>query len=154
MLKCLPFWKACNRHVDYIDKRHCNLTQVPEDILRYVRTLEELLLDANQIRELPRVCIMKISYIFVWFMIFSCQTRPTFGSTLLTTRLLPIFLQGFFRLQQLRKLTLSDNEIARLPPDIGNFMNLMELDISRNGEYLLKPSLNGRKSGMFRAKRR
>lgn len=58
MLKCLPFWKACNRHVDYIDKRHCNLTQVPEDILRYVRTLEELLLDANQIRELPRVCIL------------------------------------------------------------------------------------------------
>lgn len=41
--------------MDYVDKRHCNLTQVPEDILRYVRTLEELLLDANQIRELPRV---------------------------------------------------------------------------------------------------
>ena len=55
MLKCLPFWKGCNRHVDYIDKRHCNLTQIPEDILRYVRTLEELLLDANQIRERPRV---------------------------------------------------------------------------------------------------
>ena len=43
------------------------------------------------------------------------------------------YLQGFFRLLQIRKLGLSDNEIARLPPDIANFMNLMELDVSRNG---------------------
>lgn len=56
MFKCLPFWKACNRHVEYIDKRHCNLTSVPDEIIRYSRSLEELLLDANQIRELPRVC--------------------------------------------------------------------------------------------------
>ena len=55
MLKCFPLWRACNRQVEYIDKRHCNLTSVPEDVLRHTRTLEELLLDANQIRELPRV---------------------------------------------------------------------------------------------------
>ena len=56
MFKCFPLWRACNRHVDYVDRRHCNLTAVPDDILRYSRTLEELLLDANQLRELPRVC--------------------------------------------------------------------------------------------------
>ena len=55
MFKCFPLWKACNRQVDYVDRRHCNLTSVPDDILRYSRSLEELLLDANQIRELPRV---------------------------------------------------------------------------------------------------
>jgi len=43
--------------------------------------------------------------------------------------------QGFFRLLQLRKVTLSDNEISRLPPDIANFMNLQELDVSRNGLF-------------------
>ena len=58
MFKCLPFWKACNRHVESIDKRHCSLMAIPDDILRYTRSLEELLLDANQIRELPRVCMV------------------------------------------------------------------------------------------------
>lgn len=55
MFKCFPLWRACNRQVEYIDRRHCNLTAVPDDVLRYTRSLEELLLDANQIRELPRV---------------------------------------------------------------------------------------------------
>ncbi|KAK1796955.1 hypothetical protein P4O66_008265 [Electrophorus voltai] len=38
----------------------------------------------------------------------------------------------FFRLSNLRKLGLSDNEIQRLPPEVANFMQLVELDISRN----------------------
>jgi len=56
MFKCMPFLNACNRHVEYIDRRHGNLTSVPEEVLRYARTLEELLLDSNLIRELPKVC--------------------------------------------------------------------------------------------------
>ena len=44
------------------------------------------------------------------------------------------FFQNFFRLNRLRKLGLSDNEIQRLPPDIQNFENLVELDVSRNGK--------------------
>jgi len=42
--------------------------------------------------------------------------------------------QNFFRLHRLRRLGLSDNEINRLPPDIQNFENLVELDVSRNGK--------------------
>ncbi|KAB0393015.1 hypothetical protein E2I00_010729, partial [Balaenoptera physalus] len=38
----------------------------------------------------------------------------------------------FFRLLNLRKLGLSDNEIQRLPPEVANFMQLVELDVSRN----------------------
>lgn len=34
---------------------HCSLQAVPEEIYRYSRSLEELLLDANQLRELPKV---------------------------------------------------------------------------------------------------
>lgn len=37
---------------------------------------------------------------------------------------------------KLRKLGLSDNEIQRLPPEIANFMQLVELDVSRNGKGL------------------
>lgn len=54
MLKCIPLWR-CNRHVESVDKRHCSLTAVPDEIYRYNRSLEELLLDANQLRELPKV---------------------------------------------------------------------------------------------------
>lgn len=54
MLKCIPLWR-CNRHVESVDKRHCSLQAVPEEIYRYSRSLEELLLDANQLRELPKV---------------------------------------------------------------------------------------------------
>jgi protein scribble len=95
MFRCIPIFKGCNRQVEFVDKRHCSLPNVPEDILRYSRSLEELLLDANHIRDLPK---------------------------------------NFFRLHRLRKLGLSDNEIHRLPPDIQNFENLVELDVSRNGK--------------------
>ncbi|EDW24978.1 GL23097 [Drosophila persimilis] len=97
MFKCIPIFKGCNRQVEFVDKRHCSLPQVPEEILRYSRTLEELFLDANHIRDLPK---------------------------------------NFFRLNRLRKLGLSDNEIGRLPPDIQNFENLVELDVSRNARTL------------------
>lgn len=55
MFKCIPIFKGCNRQVEYVDKRHCSLPNVPEEILRYSRSLEELLLDANHIRDLPKV---------------------------------------------------------------------------------------------------
>lgn len=55
MFRCIPIFKGCNRQVEYIDKRHCSLPCVPDDILRYSRSLEELLLDANHIRDLPKV---------------------------------------------------------------------------------------------------
>ena len=48
-----------------------------------------------------------------------------------------VFLQPFFQLVKLRKLGLSDNEIQRLPQEIANFMQLVELDVSRNGKCQL-----------------
>lgn len=47
----------CARQIDYIDRRHCGLTEIPEEIYRYERTLEELLLDFNDIQELPPVSV-------------------------------------------------------------------------------------------------
>lgn len=40
--------------------------------------------------------------------------------------------QSFFRLTKLRKLSLHDNEFIVLPPDIRNFVYLVELDASKN----------------------
>lgn len=43
--------------MEVIDKRHCSLLYVPDEIYRYERSLEELLLDANQLRDLPKVSL-------------------------------------------------------------------------------------------------
>jgi hypothetical protein len=63
MFKCFPI-PFCNRNVEQIDKRHCNLTVVPDDILRYKHTLEELLLDANQLQDLPKVIQINVCVLF------------------------------------------------------------------------------------------
>ena len=55
MMSCAPLLKACNYQVDVVDKSSCGLATVPDDILRYGRSLDELLLDANQIRDIPKV---------------------------------------------------------------------------------------------------
>lgn len=102
MFKCIPFAR-CNRHVESIDKRHQNLTSFPDDIIRYYRTLEELLLDSNQLHELPK---------------------------------------GFYKLTQLRKLDISDNEIEKISSEIGNFINLVEFDCNRNGKLNCKYLFN------------
>lgn len=65
MFKCMPIFRACNRQVEWIDRRHCNLQSVPDDVMRYTRSLEEVFLDANSIRELPKVrwmTVLKICY--------------------------------------------------------------------------------------------
>ncbi|RMB93737.1 hypothetical protein DUI87_29829 [Hirundo rustica rustica] len=109
MLRCMPPLWRCNRHVEALDRRHCSLQAVPEEIYRYSRSLEELLLDANQLRELPKVSV--------------CPPLCPDTWEELSSR---------YRLLNLRKLGLSDNEIQRLPPEVANFMQLVELDISRN----------------------
>lgn len=202
MFRYIPIFKGCNRQVEYVDKRHCSLPSVPDDILRYSRSLEELLLDANHIRELPKVSNYKLaacqlyrfflslalspshlsspsSFFRLFFSyglhdvssrratidverlrrnssgddVIRCHHTTCFFSSYLTyhvntlTPTFPYLFQNFFRLQRLRKLGLSDNEIGRLPPDIQNFENLVELDVSRNGErYFHKRSLES----MFR----
>lgn len=54
MFKCIPRFK-CNRHVEFVDKSHSALSEIPTDILTNTRSLEELLLDANHLRDLPKV---------------------------------------------------------------------------------------------------
>ena len=68
MFKCFNFfpWRG-NRQYDSIDKRHCNLTSVPDEILRQERSLEELYLSANQLKELPKVSVHYIAALFNFF---------------------------------------------------------------------------------------
>lgn len=74
----------CARQIDYIDRRHCGLTFIPDDVYRHERTLEELLLDYNSLQELPPVSTRRgegftdkgwmVCVIFAWGrVLFGCE---------------------------------------------------------------------------------
>lgn len=55
-------FKACigfrSRRVEYLDKTHCSLARIPEEVYRNERWLEELILDMNMIQEFPPVRLL------------------------------------------------------------------------------------------------
>ncbi len=52
---CLCFRPKPN-DIKTLDYSHCCLEDVPNNVFTHERTLEDIYLDANQIRDLPRVC--------------------------------------------------------------------------------------------------
>ncbi|CAF4606767.1 unnamed protein product [Rotaria sp. Silwood1] len=115
MFKCFPL-PFCNRNLEQIDKRHCNLTSVPDDVLRYTRTLEELLLDANQLQDLPKGVYRLI------------QLRRLTISDNEIQRLLPEIGQ----LVNLEELDCSRNDIGEIPENIRHCKSLQKFDFSGN----------------------
>ncbi|KAH9491964.1 hypothetical protein Btru_026899 [Bulinus truncatus] len=116
MLKCIPLFRACNRQVESVDRRHWGLTSVPDDVLRYARSLEELALDANQIKELPRGFFRLV------------QLRKLSLSDNEIGRL-PEEISNFVNLME---LDVSKNEIFEIPDKIRLCKNLQVLDFSSN----------------------
>ncbi|KAG4077841.1 hypothetical protein HA402_013775 [Bradysia odoriphaga] len=116
MFKCIPIFKGCNRQVEFVDKRHCSLTSVPEEILRYSRSLEELLLDANHLRELPKN-------------FFRLHRLRKLGLSDNEIHKLPSDIQNF---ENLVELDVSRNDIADIPDDIKHLASLQVADFSSN----------------------
>ncbi|XP_021372192.1 erbin-like isoform X5 [Mizuhopecten yessoensis] len=52
--KCPCLRPQIEEDVRELDYRHCSLTDVPSEVFNFERTLEELFVDSNQIRDLPR----------------------------------------------------------------------------------------------------
>uniref|UniRef100_A0A0N5BLJ9 Protein lap1 n=1 Tax=Strongyloides papillosus TaxID=174720 RepID=A0A0N5BLJ9_STREA len=111
----MPFM-ACNRQVDSIDRRQCNLQTVPHEVERYARHLEELLLDMNHIKELPKV-------------LFRLTKLKTLGLSDNDIYTLPA---DIAQLHSLMDLNLSRNDISDLPEEINACRQLMVLDLSSN----------------------
>ncbi|EZA58536.1 Protein lap4 [Ooceraea biroi] len=116
MFRCIPIFKGCNRQVEYVDKRHCSLPCVPDDVLRYSRSLEELLLDANHIRDLPKN-------------FFRLQRLRKLGLSDNEIHHLPPDIQNF---ENLVELDVSRNDIEHIPDDIKNLRALQVADFSSN----------------------
>ncbi|CAK5124964.1 unnamed protein product [Meloidogyne enterolobii] len=112
---CMPFF-ACNRQIDLIDRRQCNLQSIPGDLERYARSLEELLLDMNHINSLPKS-------------LFRLHKLQRLGLSDNDIHRLPPEVSG---LQNLVELNLSRNDISDLPEELRICQNLQVLDISSN----------------------
>ncbi|XP_064213806.1 protein lap4 isoform X4 [Tribolium castaneum] len=130
MFRCIPIFKGCNRQVEFVDKRHCSLPTVPEDILRYSRSLEELLLDANHIRDLPKN-------------FFRLHRLRKLGLSDNEIHRLPSDIQNF---ENLVELDVSRNDIPDIPESIGALRSLQVADFSSNPIPRLPPAFSQLKS--------
>uniref|UniRef100_A0A3B3T4T8 Leucine rich repeat containing 1 n=1 Tax=Paramormyrops kingsleyae TaxID=1676925 RepID=A0A3B3T4T8_9TELE len=115
MFHCIPLWR-CNRHVESVDKRHCSLLYVPDEIYRYSRSLEELLLDANQLRDLPK-------------QFFQLVKLRKLGLSDNEIQRLPPEIANFM---QLVDLDISRNDILEIPESISFCKALQVADFSGN----------------------
>ncbi|XP_073536129.1 protein scribble homolog isoform X14 [Phyllobates terribilis] len=161
MLKCIPLWR-CNRHVESVDKRHCSLHAVPDDIYRYSRSLEELLLDSNQLQELPKPFFRLLNlrklglsdneiqrlppevanFMQLVELDISRNDIPEIPESIKFCKSLEIadfsgnplsrLPDGFTQLRSLAHLALNDVSLQSLPNDIGNLANLVTLELREN----------------------
>ncbi|XP_073715280.1 protein scribble homolog isoform X17 [Misgurnus anguillicaudatus] len=171
MLKCIPLWR-CNRHVESVDKRHCSLAAVPDEIYRYSRSLEELLLDSNQLRDLPKPFFRLSNLRKLGLSDNEIQKLPPDVANFTQLVELDIsrnditeipenikFCQaleivdfsgnplsrlpdGFAQLRGLAHLSLNDVSLQSLPNDIGNLSNLVTLELRENLLKSLPTSLS------------
>ncbi|XP_047423966.1 protein scribble homolog isoform X16 [Mugil cephalus] len=171
MLKCIPLWR-CNRHVESVDKRHCNLQTIPDEIFRYSRSLEELLLDANQLKELPKPFFRLLNlrklglsdneiqrlppevanFMQLVELDISRNDIPEIPESIKFCRALEIadfsgnplsrLPDGFTQLRTLAHLALNDVSLQTLPSDIGNLANLVTLELRENLLKSLPTSLS------------
>ncbi|KAK3567493.1 hypothetical protein QTP86_019966, partial [Hemibagrus guttatus] len=171
MLKCIPLWR-CNRHVESVDKRHCSLNTVPDEIYRYTRSLEELLLDANQLRELPKPFFRLLNlrklglsdneiqrlppevanFMQLVELDISRNDIPEIPETIKFCKALEIadfsgnplsrLPDGFTQLKALAHLALNDVSLQSLPNDIGSLENLVTLELRENLLKSLPTSLS------------
>ncbi|XP_072234698.1 protein scribble homolog isoform X5 [Leuresthes tenuis] len=171
MLKCIPLWR-CNRHVESVDKRHCNLQTVPDEIFRYSRSLEELLLDSNQLKELPKPFFRLLNlrklglsdneiqrlppevanFMQLVELDISRNDIPEIPESIKFCRALEIadfsgnplsrLPDGFTQLRALAHLALNDVSLQALPSDIGNLANLVTLELRENLLKSLPTSLS------------
>ncbi|XP_077519623.1 protein scribble homolog isoform X40 [Amblyomma americanum] len=162
MFRCIPLFRGCNRQVEYIDKRHSNLFSIPDDVLRYARTLEELLLDANHIRDLPRglfrltklrrlsvndneisqlpsdianlmsLVDLDVSKNDIQEIPENIKYLKSLQSADFSSNPLSKLPAGFVQLRSLTVLGLNDVSLTQLPHDFGSLSNLVSLELREN----------------------
>ncbi|XP_032078392.1 protein scribble homolog isoform X2 [Thamnophis elegans] len=172
MLRCMPPLWRCNRQVETLDRRHCSLQAVPDDVYRYSRSLEELLLDSNQLRELPKPFFRLLNlrrlglsdneiqrlppevanFMQLVELDISRNDIPEIPESIKFCKSLEIadfsgnplsrLPEGFTQLRNLGHLALNDVSLQSLPSDVGNLANLVTLELRENLLKCLPASLS------------
>lgn len=99
-----------------LDYRHSRLEEVPNDVFNKERTLEELLLDSNCIRELPR-------------QLFHCTGLRKLSLSDNDIQSLP---PAIASLTNLEEINLSKNGVVDISPNIRSCKCLKSIDLSVN----------------------
>ncbi|XP_053101704.1 protein scribble homolog isoform X3 [Hemicordylus capensis] len=172
MLRCMPPLWRCNRQVEVVDRRRCSLQAVPDDVYRHSRSLEELLLDGNQLRELPKPFFRLLNlrklglsdneiqrlppevanFMQLVELDISRNDIPEIPESIKFCKSLEIadfsgnplsrLPEGFTQLRSLSHLALNDVSLQSLPSDIGNLANLVTLELRENLLKALPASLS------------
>ncbi|PAA68556.1 hypothetical protein BOX15_Mlig002152g1 [Macrostomum lignano] len=132
MLSCFPF-RSCQSDAQSVDKRHCNLHSVPKEVFKSSETLEECILDSNQITELPKKLFL----------------LPRLRRLMLSDNLLTRVPDGIGSLVKLQELDISRNDITEISERIKLCVALVSVDLCSNpiktlpkGLFLLKNLAN------------
>lgn len=115
LFRCPCLWSEAEE-VRVLDYRHCSLAEVPNEVFNYERTLEELFLDANQIRDLPRP-------------LFHCHGLCKLGLGDNDIHSLPPAIASLISLEE---LDISKNGILDIPDNIKGCKCLRVVDASIN----------------------
>ncbi|GAV05255.1 hypothetical protein RvY_15416-2 [Ramazzottius varieornatus] len=173
MFKCLPIIGcSTNRQVEKLDKSHCDLHEVPEEILRAYKTLEECILDANHLPSLPKAFFRLVRLRKLGLSDNEIENLPPDISQLASLQELDVsrnditeipeeiryckalqsldistnplngLPDGITFLSNLTTLCLSDLALTRLPTDFGNLSSLQSLELRDNTVKSLPPSFS------------
>ncbi|VDK48448.1 unnamed protein product [Anisakis simplex] len=169
IFSCIPF--ACSGHVDVIEKRQCNLHDLPIEVERCANSLEELYLDCNQISDITEgLCRCKKLKCLSLGQNKILRVPPSIGSLTaleelhlednelsdlpeelvkccdlrildLRLNLLTRLPEVISKLSSLTHLYLFETSLTQLPPDIDKLKNLRSLDVRENQLRALPPAL-------------
>ncbi|XP_071439275.1 erbin [Hetaerina americana] len=114
--KCFSCIKSDTEDIVRLDYRHCSLSDVPPEVFAFERTLEELYLDANRIKDLPRP-------------LFHCHGLRHLGLSDNEIQSIPAAISSLINLEH---LDISKNAISGIPDSIKGCKVLTMVDASVN----------------------
>lgn len=112
----LSLLRGINQNIQYVDRRNSNLRNIPDDVLSFTKTLEELLLDSNHIKHLPKG-LFRLSHL----------RKLSLSENEI------VHLPGdVSNLSTLVDLDVSKNDLLEIPDSIKNLKQLQTADFSCN----------------------
>ncbi|XP_076307079.1 uncharacterized protein LOC143223255 isoform X2 [Tachypleus tridentatus] len=129
-----PCFRSETDDVQVLEYSHCSLNDVPSEVFAYERTLEELFLDANQIKDLPRPLFHCHGLRKLVLSDNEIQSIPPAIASLINLETLDISKNGILEIPDnikgckcLHVIEASVNPLGKLPEGLTQLISLEEL---------------------------